>query len=196
MRLGAVLLAAGMSKRFGANKLLADYCGRPVLCAALDAMKALGAARMAAVVSCDETEALAKTSGCMVIRNDMPEMGQAHSIVLGVSAMRDMDAVLLLAADQPRLTGESLLRLAQAFEASGKEAACLRDETHMGNPAVFSAACFEELLALAGDRGAKGVLRAHEGSLLVVDCLYPHELADADTPQALCDIAALAQRKS
>ena len=29
MRLGAVLLAAGMSKRFGANKLLADYCGRP-----------------------------------------------------------------------------------------------------------------------------------------------------------------------
>ena len=191
MRLGVVLLAAGMSKRFGANKLLADYGGRPVICSALDAIRACGAARMAAVISCDETAALAEAGGCEVILNDHPEAGQAGSIVLGVMAMQDMDAVLLLAADQPRLTGESLLRLKEAFEDSGKEAACLRDETHMGNPAVFSRRCFDELLALSGDRGAKGVLRAHEDSLLVVDCLYAHELADADTPQALAEIAGM-----
>ena len=67
MRLGAVLLAAGRGERFGANKLLAGYRGRPMLCAALDALRQCGAARMAAVVSCDEAARLARESGCEVI---------------------------------------------------------------------------------------------------------------------------------
>ena len=58
-------------------------------------------------------------------------------------------------------------------------------------PAIFSAAYYAELSALSGDRGAKGILRAHEDDLLVVSCLCPHELADADTPEALAEIAAL-----
>jgi len=189
MRLGAVLLAAGKGTRFGANKLLAGYRGRPMICAALDAMRQSSAARMAVVVSCGETAELVKAYGYEVIWNDSPEAGQSHSVALGVGSMRDMDAVLLLAADQPRLTGESLAHLIAQFLQSGKGLACLCDETHRGNPAVFSAAYYKELLTLSGDRGAKGILRAHEDDLLVVDCLYPRELADADTPQALAALA-------
>ena len=76
-------------------------------------------------------------------------------------------------------------RLVQRFACSGKSIACLRDGTHMGNPALFSRRYFGELLALQGDRGAKGVLRAHEDDLLVVDTVGPDELADADTPDML-----------
>ena len=185
MKLGGVLLAAGKSERFGSNKLLASFGGRPLVCRVLEAMRTVPAARLCVVTGSDEIVALARKYGFDVIRNDSPQLGQSHSIRLGIRAMQDMDAVLLLVGDQPMLTGASLSRLVQVFAESDKGIACLRDETHMGNPAVFAAKYVPELLALSGDRGAKGILRAHEQDLLIVDCMYPGELADADTPQAL-----------
>lgn len=185
MKLGVVLLAAGKSTRFGANKLLAGFCGRPMVCYSLEAAAALKPARTAVVTGCGEVARLAEGYGFEVIANNAPQLGQSHSIRLGVCAMQDMDAVLLMVCDQPRLTAASIERLVQRFERSGKSVACLRDGTHMGNPAVFARHCFDELLALQGDRGAKGVLRAHEDDLLVVDTVGPDELADADTPDML-----------
>ena len=185
MKIGAVLLAAGKSERFGSNKLLADWGGRPLVCRALEAVGAVSARKACVVTGCDAVAALAQTYGFDVIVNRDAHLGQAHSIHLGVQAMMEMDAVLLLVGDQPGLTGESLARLIGDFRISGKGIACLFDETHMGNPAVFSRAYFPMLLALRGDRGAKGILREYADDLLTVACAYPLELADADTPQAL-----------
>ena len=156
MNIGAVLLAAGQSSRFGKNKLLEDFCGTPVVCCAMDALCQVKASRMAVVTGCREVEALGRSHGFSVIVNDAPQAGLSHSITLGVRAMADMDAVLLVAADMPLLTGDSLC-------------------------------------ALAGDRGAKGVLRSLEGRALVVPCLHPGELADADTPQLLAQLAKRAR---
>ncbi|MBR5301282.1 MAG: nucleotidyltransferase family protein [Clostridia bacterium] len=185
MKIGAVLLAAGRSERFGSDKLLADFGGRPMICRALEAMRALPAARKCVVAGSDNVAVLAGEYGFAVIRNHEPQLGQSHSIRLGVLAMEDLDAVLLMVGDQPRLTRSSLARLAEAFGASEKGIACLRDETHMGNPAIFAKTYFQQLLALSGDRGAKGILKAHPDDLLVVPCVHRGELADADTPQEL-----------
>lgn len=188
MRLGVILLAAGKSTRFGANKLLAGFCGRPMVCCALEAAGTLEAARTAVVTGSGEIARLAAGCGFEVIVNDAPQLGQSHSIRLGVRAMQDMDAVLLMVCDQPRLTGASLERLAQRFACSGKSIACLRDSTHMGNPAIFAQKTFGELLALEGDRGAKSVLRAHADDLLVVETVGLDELSDADTPEMLASM--------
>ena len=185
MKLGAVLLAAGQSERFGSNKLLADFGGRPMVCRVMEAMKQIRADRFAAVVSCSEVAALAHECGFDVIYNDAPALGQAHSVVLAAKQMRDMDTLLFAAGDQPLLTGKSLERLIAGFKESGRGIACLADKTHRGNPAVFAKAYFPELLARSGDRGAKGILRAHENDLLVVPSFRENELADADTPEAL-----------
>lgn len=185
IRLGAVLLAAGKSERFGSNKLLADFMGKPMICSALEALRCVAAQSVCVVTGCEEAASLARQYGCHVVWNDAAHLGQAHSLCLGVSAMRDMDAVLLMAADQPRLTAGSLKRLLEAFASSSKGIACLCDQTHMGNPAVFSSVYFSELLALSGDRGAKGILRAHQDDLIAVPCVNAGELADADTPQEL-----------
>ena len=188
MKLGAVLLAAGSSTRFGSNKLLADYGGRPLVCRALEAMHAVFPAKACVVTGCAEVAALAEEYGCQVIVNSCPELGQSHSIHLGVQAMLEMDAILFLVGDQPLLRAESLLLLTKSYLSAGKGIACLRDQTHMGNPAIFGAKHYPELLALSGDRGAKGVLRAHDKDLLVVRAIGANELSDADTPQMLDQI--------
>lgn len=188
MKLGIVLLAAGKSERFGSNKLIADFGGRPLVCRTLEAMNAVPAEKRCVVTGSEAVAVLAGKYGCSVIDNGEPELGQSHSIHLGVRAMSGMDAVLFLVGDQPLLCGESLLLLVQSYMGGGKGIACLRDQSHMGNPAVFGAEYFPELLALQGDRGAKGILRAHEDDLLVVSALGGNELSDADTPQMLAQI--------
>ncbi len=185
MKLGVVLLAAGESRRFGADKLLSPFGGRPMVCRALDLIGGLSAQETVVVARSEAVMHLAQARGYGVVRNDAPQLGQAHSIHLGLDALRDVDAALLLVGDQPRLTAASLRALLDAFARGGKGIACLQDETHRGNPAVFSRRYFQALHAITGDRGARGVLRAHEDDLLVVPCLYPGELTDADTPEAL-----------
>ena len=187
MRLGIVLLAAGRSLRFGQeDKLLCDAGGQTMLSRALHALGALDADARAAVVSTPEAGSIAAAAGFDVVRNAEPEAGLSRSVALGVlwARKRGCDAVLLAVADQPLLTVDSLTALLAAFRRTGR-VACLADESHRGNPAVFPSSCFDELLALRGDRGAKSVLRAHEHELTVVRCCFPGELADADEPQAL-----------
>lgn len=192
IKLGAVLLAAGKSERFGSNKLLASFGGRPLILRALEAVKAVSAHKVCVVTGSEAVAELAQDYGFEAIRNPDAHLGQSHSIHLGIEAMQAMDAVLLMVCDQPRLTGTSLTRLADVFCASAKGIACLKDETHMGNPAVFSKAYFPDLLAISGDRGAKGILKAHVDDLSVVSCLHERELMDADTPQALADMQQFA----
>lgn len=186
MRIGAVVLAAGLSTRFGENKLLVCIQNRPMVGYTLDALEAVpGPCVRAAVVSDARVADYVRSRGVRVIVNDDPQKGQAHSVALAAEAMRDMDAVLLMAGDQPLIRPESVSRLVRAFAAGGKGIACLRDSTHMGNPAIFSSAYARELMALEGDRGAGRLLRAHGEDLLVVPCALDDELADADTPEVL-----------
>ena len=185
MRIGGVLLAAGKSRRFGSNKLLADAGGIPLAKRAMAAMASLNLDRAAAVVSDPVVEQMAKDAGLEAIMNPAPEMGQSSSIRAGVRAMSDMDAVLLMVADQPRLTHASLKKMMDAFVQGGGHLACLKDETHAGNPAIFSSEYFDELLSLEGDRGAKGILRKHKDRLATAACCMEGELLDADDPEAL-----------
>lgn len=184
-KLGVVLLAAGRSERFGANKLLADFDGVPMVCRALRVLREIGADQAVAVVSCAQVERLVREYGFTVVYNEAPQLGMARSICLGMAAMKEMDAVMLMVADQPLLTADSLRELVCAFEDSARAIACLCDETHSGNPAVFSRLYFDRLMRLEGDSGAKRILRENEDDLLVVRCLREGELADADTPQTL-----------
>ncbi len=195
MKLCVVLLAAGESKRFGReNKLLALYHGRPMIAKALETLESLPCARRMAVVSDAQIDALAKEAGFQTVLNGEVEQGMSHSIHLGVKNAGDADAVLLCAADLPKLSRESLERLLHAFEQTGAKAACLADGEIWGNPAVFSAACLDELLGLTGDRGAKCILMKEKA--VRVPCVSPGELSDADTPQALCRLEKEAEQKT
>ena len=107
MKLCVVLLAAGESRRFGReNKLLALYHGRPMIAKALETLGSLPCARKIAVVSDAQVDALAKEAGFQTVLNSEVEQGMSHSIHLGVKNAGDADAVLLCAADLPKLSRE------------------------------------------------------------------------------------------
>lgn len=118
----AILLAAGNSIRFGENKLLYSFRGKPVYQYTLDILYQLqkkGILEQIIVVSQYEKifeQIKGKYPGVDVVRNPVPEKGISGSIRFGISRLEETapksEACLFAVADQPGLTSESAERLA------------------------------------------------------------------------------------
>lgn len=180
MRLGAVLMASGAGRRFGGNKLLYPVDGVPMIERALANLPAELLDR-ACVVSCyPEILALAEARGYVPIPNPDAAQGQSASVRLGLAALADMDGVLFCVCDQPWLRRDSVERLLADFAAHPDCICALSWRGERGSPTVFPRELFPELLALTGDRGGGGVIRAHAARLRLVEAGGELELRDVD----------------
>ena len=95
-----------------------------------------------------------------------------------------------MTADQPLLRRETVERLIDAWLAQPERIAALAHSGVRGNPCIFPARYFDELLALEGDRGGSAVIRQHPEALLLVEAAA-EELADVDTARDLAELAGL-----
>lgn len=182
MKIGCVVLAAGNARRFGSNKLKAEVDGESLIRRALEAVPS---GLVTVVVSqYPEILALAGEYGFTAVSNNQPGLGLSRSVHLGLEQLLDCDGVLFLVADQPWLKRDSAEALAALWAQNPGKIATMAHGGVRGNPCIFPARFYPELLELTGDRGGSAVIRRHEDALILLetDAL---ELADVDTPAAL-----------
>lgn len=191
MNIGCVVMAAGDARRFGENKLAALFDGKPLIRRALEAVPAEEFSAVAVVTQYPEVEAMAAEFGFIPVRNPHPDWGISHTIRLGLEALGDCDAALFQVSDQPMLRRETVAAEAAFFREHPDKLVGLGHGGVRGNPCIFPAAYFPELLALQEDHGGSSVIRRHEEDLLLFEC-PARELEDADTRQAL---RAMEERK-
>ena len=186
-QVSCIILAAGLGKRFGGEKLFAQIGGSPLIAWALNTIPA-EAFRQVAVVSCDERILdLARKWRFLPVENTDPEEGISRSIRLGMDALDPCDAILFMVGDQPFLKTERILQmLAEAQKYPGSIIA-LSQHGESGNPVLFPAEFFEELRALQGDRGGKTVMRKYPSRQRLIEASR-EELLDVDTPEMLQEI--------
>lgn len=182
MKIGCVVLAAGNARRFGSNKLNAQVEGVSLIRRALAAVP--GGLATVVVSQYPDILALAGEYGFDALLNDRPELGLSRSVRLGLAHLTDCDGVLFLVSDQPRLKRDSVEALAALWAQNPEKIAAMAHNGVRGNPCLFPARLFPELLALTGDRGGSAVIRHHEDDLILLETDAP-ELADVDTPAAL-----------
>ena len=191
LKIGCLLMAAGNAERFGENKLLcAAIDGRMLIEYALDAIPRECFARTLVVTQYPEITSLAKERGFETLQNEHPERGQSETIRLGTRALSDCDAICFMVADQPMLRRETVAQELDFFLAHPQHIVGLGHNGVRGNPCLFPARFFPELLALEGDVGGSAVIRKHPEALL----LFPadeRELRDADTKDALAALTSL-----
>lgn len=191
MKIGCVVMAAGDARRFGENKLAAPFDGKSLIRRALEAVPVERLWRTAVVTQYPEVEALAEGFGFLPVQNRHPDWGISHTIRLGLEALGECDGALFMVSDQPMLRRESVEGAVELFLAHPDKLVGLGHHGVRGNPCIFPAAYFPQLLALREDRGGSSVIRRHEKDLLLYE-VPAWELEDADTRQAL---RAMEERK-
>ena len=180
MNIVCVILAAGDAKRFGENKLLREVDGKSLICRALEAVPAEHLKTAVVVTQYPDIAALAKEYCFTPIINAHPEWGQSYSIKLGLAALEHCDAVLFQVADQPLLKQETVVQLIALYQQHPNSIVCLSHDGIKGNPCLFPARFFPELMALEGDRGGRGIRQAHDACVVTLEAPN-EELRDIDT---------------
>ncbi len=186
MKIGCVVMAAGASSRFGKeNKLLAEFCGKPLYRRAFDALPKDALHTVAAVSHYKEILSAAEAEGFVPVYNPAPEDGVSLTISLGLCNLPRADAAMFLVADQPLLSKETVEKLIAFFLEDPTRIAAPAFGGKRGNPVIFPKAYFKELLALRGDRGGSAVIKAHPDMLRLYPLEDERELFDVDTLEAL-----------
>lgn len=183
-RLGCLVMAAGNARRFGENKLTCTLEGRTLIERTLEAVPREEFAAFCVVSQYEDIEELAGRYRFAAIHNAHPDWGISHTIRLGTEAMQDCDGILYLVSDQPLLRRDSVLRVVEAWKKQPEKIAGASHAGRRGNPNLFPARFFPELLALEEDRGGNLVIRRHPDAYLPVE-VSAQELLDCDTPQEL-----------
>lgn len=181
-----ILLAAGSSRRFGANKLLAPLAdGTPMVLASAHCLRAVLGEVIAVVQSGDRViPAMLAAEGLHVVTCKNAHTGMGASLAAGVAASRDAHGWLIGLADMPFIQSSTLQRVAQSLK-TGAPLAVPFHAGRRGHPVGFSAAYRDELLALSGDAGARAILARAAAALVRLDVNDPGILFDVDTPSDL-----------
>ena len=178
-----LLMASGNSRRFGENKLLQMFRGKPLYRHSLDLLAELTAKRPGCQVTVisryDCIRQDAQALGFTALDCPDSHLGQAHTIVAGIRSLPPTgpeDMLTFLVADQPLLTEASVERLLSLPPCPTARLFC---QGRPGNPVRFSAQLIPELLTITGDQGGGVVLKKHPP--LPLEISDPRELADIDT---------------
>ena len=182
----AIILAAGESKRFGSTKQLADYDGESLVLRAVRLVEAVCGDRSVLVAGNDWQKVLAacQPQRGFFVRNDKYDSGMASSIACGIgSVAHAAGAILILMADQPLVTAAHLNALVGQWRDAPRDIVVSEYSGVQGPPAVFPAQCFDSLMKLEGDQGARALLRDSEYS--VSGIAFDPAAVDIDTPEDL-----------
>ena len=186
---GALLLAAGFSRRFGSDKrrhALAD--GHSLLEASV-ALYGTAFPRLMVVLRPDDTDLVTKVHAVrpdarIVYCEDAAE-GMGHSLAAGARAARAWRYVFVALADMPWVKPETLARLRRALENAPDDAIVVPEyRGQPGHPVGFGGSHLAALAGLSGDAGARRVVRAAGDRVRRISVDDPGVLEDLDAPPA------------
>jgi len=157
VKLAAIVLAAGRSARFGADKRLAELRGKPLIAHVFNALDSFDFAQKIAVLRPDDPiEALVRRHGVMPVVNPRAGEGMGTSLACGVAALDAVDGAFIVLADMPDIPGAIFATLAGRLRDAN--IVVPRHGGRDGHPVLFGATCFDALKTLDGDRGGRAVI--------------------------------------
>jgi len=195
LRFGAIILAAGASKRMGQPKQLLPFDGRPLLLRAVEATLASPVWPVVVVLGAhaESIRPLLTRYPLLIVDNPAWAEGMASSLRAGIGALQQfsrlLDGALVALCDQPGFSTEVITQLISAQRATGRSIAAARYDNRNAAPALFLREHFPTLAAITGEEGARMLLNAAPERVGAVD--LPTLAIDLDTP----DDFAAAQKK-
>ena len=179
IKIGLVIMASGLSKRFGRNKLIEDLGGKPLIKWIIDATEGLFDARVV-VTRSEEVKALCDSLNIECILHKLPY--RSDTVRIGLSALiENIEYCFFTPADQPLISRESLRNLITS--AMEKKDKIIRTSfgDKVGAPVGFPIALFDNLLNLPEGKGGSLVVQNNQELVYTVEVFNEYELNDIDT---------------
>jgi CTP:molybdopterin cytidylyltransferase MocA len=181
-----LVLAAGLSTRFGSDKLMAPFRRRPLLQHALDA--AMAARLQPVVVVVAGEPAGIDWHGAQRLVNPQPERGLASSLRLGLAALAagPAERAVILLGDQPLVSAAAIRAL---LAAAGRAPIVVPRYAAGGprNPVVVGRAAWPLADHLTGDAGYSQLFADRPELVALIDVAGANP--DVDTPADLARIS-------
>lgn len=191
-RVAGVVLAGGSSSRLGANKLLIEFDGEPVVRRAARRALEGGLSPVVLVLGFEADrvgQALEGLDVTLVVNPDHPA-GMSSSLRTGIDAVpEDCGAAVVILADMPLVTPAMVQALAARFRSGSEPLVLSLYGEIQAPPTLYDRRLFPALRA-AGDMAGRRVVRDHRQEAAVME--WPAALlADLDRPE---DVAWLRSR--
>lgn len=188
--MGCVIMASGLGKRFGSNKLMADFDGYPLIERALLATDGMFSHRVV-VTRSQETAQYCRSRGTDVILHELP--GRNDTVRLGLQRMDQTEGCLFCPGDQPLLSRDTVAAIVLAAKnVPGSICRPICGE-EVGAPILFPDALYDALCHLPQGKGGGYIVKQHPEQILTVRIQDPYELMDVDTQK---DLALLAHERA
>jgi molybdenum cofactor cytidylyltransferase len=184
--IGAVILAAGRSRRMGRPKLLLPWRGQPLITHVVDQVLRSPVDQAVVVVGPDERRIPAALAGRAVSYavNPRPEREMLGSVRCGLRALSPAwVAALIVLGDQPGITAEVLAQLVGAFQTRPLGILVPVHGGRRGHPLLVTRRYRDEILSRYDEVGLRGLLEAHADDVAEVQVAVPGVLVDIDTPE-------------
>ncbi|MBR5596098.1 MAG: nucleotidyltransferase family protein [Lachnospiraceae bacterium] len=191
-KIGCVIMASGYGKRFGSNKLLADFCGKLLIQRILDITEEMFEKRVV-VTRSEEIREVCTKQRVQVIFHNLPNRND--TIRLGVEVMEDMEACIFCPSDQPLLRRESLKALMESFENRKRGIHRLIYENQEGTPILFGKEYYAELKNLPEKSGGSYLVKKYPEKVTKVSAFECYELMDVDKPEDLERLCELCKKE-
>lgn len=185
-RVGAIVLAAGRSARMGEPKQLLRVGEYTVLQRTLENVRGARVEEIVLVLGYSAEEirrGLSATvlDGLRIVLNRQHEEGVASSLREGLSAVSSqMDAALIVLADQPFVRSGTINRIIERYRSSDAEIVIPFHDGRRGNPVLLDRSVFHEVMVLQGDTGFRTIFGSHADRIEKVDVDDPGVLLDID----------------
>ena len=210
----AIILAAGSSSRMGAgrHKLLLPLGNRPVLAHVIAATLASQARPILIVLGHQAEQVQAQladvTNSPAVISIENPHylQGMSTSLRAGLQALLQSEnisrpalhsfaGVIILLGDQPLMTASIIDTLIACKQTTGKRIIAPLYNGRRGNPVLFDASLFPELMQISGDEGARNVIEQHKQEIATIELSDAKASYDVDTWEAYQTVVQEWERK-
>lgn len=193
-----IVLAAGMSTRFGRPKHLIKVGGKTLLARVVAIALESELSEVVVVLGheADSVRATLGSLGCQerlrTVVNERYADGMASSLQAGLLSVKEQyPAVMFLLGDQPLIDVGAINLLLRRFWSTSKDICVPVQGERRGNPVCFSRRFYEQILDIQGDTGAREIIRRHPEDVLGVEIDSPSFFLDIDCAEDLERLLAL-----
>ncbi|MHC4145771.1 MAG: nucleotidyltransferase family protein [Planctomycetota bacterium] len=194
----AVVLAAGLSRRMGVQKLLLPFGGKTVIAHIVDQILASAVDEVYVVVGHQARRVRRELYDrhVSIVNNPDYESGMLSSVRCGLRALpRRCRTVLVALGDQPSITSKLVDEMLQSFTSAEKSILVPFHDGRRGHPVLFSESYRDQILTHYDNVGLRGLLHAHPDEVFELAVSTSAVLSDMDCPEDYRRELALIEKK-